>query len=103
MLYRASIEADEGAPVRWEEDFAIGALADVSVHEQKDYGMVLDFAAHPDVLGLAAKHQVMLPQHFFPLNALCLKDTFIYPRADGEDTEDHQQTKCRRMVALSSP
>ena len=51
--------------MKWEQDFAIGALAEVSVHEQKDYGLVFDFAAHPDVLGLAAKHQVIMSQQIW--------------------------------------
>ena len=58
---RATNEPDESNPVKWEGDFAVGATADVSVHEKKDYGLVFDFSAHPDVLGLAAKHQVCQP------------------------------------------
>lgn len=60
MKCRASSEPDEGNPVQWEKDFAVGAAADVSVHEKKDYGLVLDFPVHADVLGLAAKHQVQM-------------------------------------------
>ena len=44
--------------VNWDRHFVIGSVVDASVHEQKDYGLVFDFAAHADVLGLAAKHQV---------------------------------------------
>lgn len=58
---RATNEPVESNPVKWEGDFAVGATADVSVHEKKDYGLVFDFSAHPDVLGLAAKHQVCHP------------------------------------------
>lgn len=55
---RAASEPDESKPVQWEKDFAVGAVVDVSVHEKKEYGLVFDFPAHADVLGLAAKHQV---------------------------------------------
>lgn len=55
---RASSDPDAADQVNWDKDFAIGSVVDASVHEQKDYGLVFDFAAHADVLGLAAKHQV---------------------------------------------
>ena len=58
LTCRATNEPDEADPVKWDDDFAVGATVDVSVHEKKDYGLVFDFPAHPDVLGLAAKHQV---------------------------------------------
>ena len=55
---RLENDPDIAGQVHWERDFAIGSVVDASVHELKDYGVVLDFAAHADVLGLAATHQV---------------------------------------------
>ena len=55
---RLANDPDIASQVHWERDFAIGSVVDASVHELKDYGVVLDFAAHADVLGLAATHQV---------------------------------------------
>ena len=68
---RAAQDPDVASQVQWDTDFAIGSLVDVSVHELKDYGVVLDFAAHADVLGLAAKHQVSACSHFNPV--LCIR------------------------------
>ena len=50
-------DPDVANQVQWDRHFAIGSLAEASVHELKDYGVVFDFAAHADVLGLAASHQ----------------------------------------------
>ena len=55
---RAAADPDLESQVQWDKDFVIGSLVDASVHEVKDYGVVFDFAAHADVLGLAATHQV---------------------------------------------
>ncbi len=54
---RVAADPDVANQVQWDRDFAIGSLAEASVHELKDYGVVFDFAAHADVLGLAASHQ----------------------------------------------
>lgn len=64
-LCRAGRDPDGADQVDWHKDFVVGSIVDASVHEQKDYGLVFDFAAHADVLGLAAKHQVSvcLPIH----------------------------------------
>lgn len=55
---RASSDPDAADQVDWDNHFVVGSMVNASVHEQKDYGLVFDFAAHADVLGLAAKHQV---------------------------------------------
>ena len=55
---RLANDPDIASQVHWERDFTIGSIVNASVHELKDYGVVLDFAAHADVLGLAATHQV---------------------------------------------
>ena len=60
VFCRASSDPDAADQVDWEKEFVVGSILDVSVHEQKDYGLVLDFAAHADVLGLAAQHQVSM-------------------------------------------
>ena len=60
LFCRASSDPDAGDQVNWDKDFVVGSVVDASVHEQKDYGLVFDFAAHADVLGLAAKHQVSM-------------------------------------------
>lgn len=52
-------DSDVASQVHWDRDFVIGSAVDASVHELKDYGVVFDFAAHADVLGLAATHQVI--------------------------------------------
>jgi len=54
---RVAADPDVANQVQWDRSFAIGSLAEASVHELKDYGVVFDFAAHADVLGLAALHQ----------------------------------------------
>ncbi len=53
-------DPDVANQVQWDRHFAIGSLAEASVHELKDYGVVFDFAAHADVLGLAASHQASI-------------------------------------------
>ena len=58
FCYRVASDADSADQVAWDTDFAVGSVVDASVHEQKDYGLILDFASNVDVLGLAAKHQV---------------------------------------------
>ncbi|KAL0048743.1 hypothetical protein WJX82_009925 [Trebouxia sp. C0006] len=58
---RVAADPDVANQVQWDRSFAIGSLAEASVHELKDYGVVFDFAAHADVLGLAALHQVLGP------------------------------------------
>lgn len=60
VLCRASSDPDAADQVDWDKDFVVGSVVDASVHEQKDYGLVFDFAAHADVLGLAATHQVSM-------------------------------------------
>ena len=55
---RASREAEE--PVDWDRHFGIGSPTDMTVHELKPYGIVCDFSAHPDVVGLVGPHQVCL-------------------------------------------
>ena len=57
-LCRVASDPDAADAVNWDNDFVIGSVVDASVHEQKEYGLVFDFAAHADVLGLAPKHQV---------------------------------------------
>ena len=54
---RVAADPDVANQVQWDRDFVIGSRAEASVHELKDYGVVFDFAAHADVLGLAASHQ----------------------------------------------
>lgn len=46
-----------------ENDWAktpIGAITKGAVHDVKDYGVVCDLEANPDVVGLAASHQAWL-------------------------------------------
>ena len=64
VFCRASSDPDAADQVDWGKDFVVGSVVDASVHEQKDYGLVFDFAAHADVLGLAAKHQVSVLADF---------------------------------------
>lgn len=57
---RVAADPDVANQVQWNRDFVIGSLAEASVHELKEYGVVFDFPAHADVLGLAASHQASL-------------------------------------------
>ena len=38
---------------------SIGAVVKGQVHERKDYGVLCDLAAHPDVVGLVMPEQVI--------------------------------------------
>ena len=54
-----ALGAAEGAVATdWEGAFALGGLAEARVHSVKEYGTLCDMAAHADVVGLAAPHQV---------------------------------------------
>lgn len=48
---------DEGAESDWAKT-PIGSIARGAVHDVKDYGIVCDLAANPDVVGLVAPQQV---------------------------------------------
>ena len=52
----------EGAESDWAKT-PIGRIAKGAVHDVKDYGVVCDLEANPDVVGLAATHQVILQGH----------------------------------------
>lgn len=62
VLPRSDLEAAEAlnseSATDWEGAFGLGRLAEGSVHSVKEYGTLCDMAAHPDVVGLAAPHQV---------------------------------------------
>ena len=73
---RVAADPDVANQVQWDRSFAIGSLAEASVHELKDYGVVFDFAAHADVLGLAALHQASaFSWHSCTLQLLCRQTT----------------------------
>lgn len=50
-----SLDDDE---IDWESAFPYGGQANVSVHQLKEYGILCDFEAYPDVVGLLAQDQV---------------------------------------------
>ena len=57
-LPRCRAEANsEGSESDWAKT-PIGSIAKGAVHDVKDYGIVCDLEANPDVVGLAATHQV---------------------------------------------
>jgi len=58
MSCRAANDSDAADQVQWDKNFVVGSTVDTLVHDLKDYGVVFDFPAHGDVLGLAATHQV---------------------------------------------
>eukprot|EP00887_Chlorella_sp_A99_P001742 scaffold19.g1742.t1 len=59
QLAAASGQGDEAASeVDWDRLFAIGTVVEGSVHDVKEYGILCDLQPHPDVVGLAAPHQV---------------------------------------------
>ncbi|PRW20900.1 RRP5-like protein [Chlorella sorokiniana] len=57
-LEEAARLSSEGADVDWATTFPIGGVVPGEVHAAKDYGLLCDLAAHEDVVGLAATHQV---------------------------------------------
>ena len=57
-LRRAQREADPTAEV-WDTALSIGAIVKGEVHARKDYGVMCDLAAHPDVVGLVTPEQVI--------------------------------------------
>lgn len=67
LLYPCRAEANaEGADSDWSKT-PIGAIAKGAVHDVKEYGVVCDLAANPDVVGLAAAHQVCsCKKHYKP-------------------------------------
>ena len=56
LYCRAEANA-EGSESDWAKT-PIGSIAKGAVHDVKDYGIVCDLEANPDVVGLAATHQV---------------------------------------------
>ena len=48
---------EETEAIPWQTSLGAGSVIDVTVHEHKDYGIVCDFAAFPDLVGLASPHQ----------------------------------------------
>ncbi|KAL6772122.1 hypothetical protein ACKKBG_A29005 [Auxenochlorella protothecoides x Auxenochlorella symbiontica] len=54
----ASSWAEDPTDVAWEEQVPIGGAVQGSVHEVKDYGTLCDLDVHPDIVGVAAPHQV---------------------------------------------
>jgi len=57
VLRRAQREADPTAEV-WDTALSIGAIIEGQVHARKEYGVLCDLAAHPDVVGLVMPEQV---------------------------------------------
>lgn len=47
--------------IEWASAFPIGATVSGQVHEIKEYGIICDVDAHPDVVGLVAFHQAPSP------------------------------------------
>ena len=46
------------AGIPWDDAVAVGAVVQGEVHARKQYGVLCDLAAHPDVVGLVAPEQV---------------------------------------------
>ena len=67
LLRSCRAEANaEGADSDWNKT-PIGAIAKGAVHDVKEYGVVCDLSANPDVVGLAATHQVCsCEKHYKP-------------------------------------
>ena len=59
MSRRAQKEADPTAQV-WDTELSIGATVEGQVHARKEYGVLCDLAAHPDVVGLVMPEQVIV-------------------------------------------
>ena len=55
---RSQREADPTAEV-WDTALSIGAIVEGQVHARKEYGVLCDLAAHPDVVGLVMPEQVI--------------------------------------------
>ena len=49
------------AGIPWDDAVAVGAVVQGDVHARKQYGVLCDLAAHPDVVGLVAPEQVQHP------------------------------------------
>ena len=56
--FRSTIEQKQGEAVSDWSKFAIGSLKKAVMHEKKDYGVILDFEEDPNLVGLAALHEV---------------------------------------------
>lgn len=51
-------EDASSASIPWDGAVAVGAVVEGQVHARKEYGVLCDLAAHPDVVGLVAPEQV---------------------------------------------
>lgn len=51
--------------MEWGE-LPVGGRAAGSVHDVKDYGVVCDLDAHPDIVALVTPHQVNIPATLNP-------------------------------------
>ena len=58
---RARKEADAAAAELWAAELSVSAVVSGRVHARKDYGVLCDLAAHPDVVGLVTPEQVTMP------------------------------------------
>lgn len=47
----------EGGDMKWIDDFSIGSVTKGTIHEVKDFGVVVRFKKHGDVYGFITQYQ----------------------------------------------
>lgn len=59
VMQRATTQISDvkNSDLSWVKCFGIGTVVEGEVHEFKEYGLVLSFKDHPDLVGFISNHQ----------------------------------------------